>query len=97
MGVWGISKPYPYCTRVSCTHLKSVVSPTAELHLAALVVEREPSDIDFARRLEDARWDVHAGAIVPDYHVRWVRSVKSLVGTAMKRLINIQSGISAAL
>lgn len=72
-------------------HLKSIISPASELHLASLVVERKPSDIDFARRLKDARWDVHAGAILPNDHIRRVGPIKTLVSAAMKRLINIQS------
>lgn len=74
---------------VVATYLKSIISPASELHLASLVVEREPSDIDFARRLKDARWDVHAGAILPNHNVRRIGTVKSLVGAAMKRLSSI--------
>lgn len=40
------------------THLISIISPAAELHLAALVIEGEPSDVDFACALEDAGWYV---------------------------------------
>lgn len=63
------------------THLKAVVRPRAELHLAALVVEREPGDVDLAGGLEDAGRHVQAGAIVPDDHVGRVGTVEALVGT----------------
>ena len=41
-------------------HLKSVIRPAAKLHVAVLVVEGEPSDVDLAGGLEDAGRDVGA-------------------------------------
>ena len=62
-------------------HLEPIVSPAAELHLAVLVVEGEPGDVDGARGEEDAGGDVGAEAVGGDHHVGWVGSVKSLAGT----------------
>ena len=42
------------------THLESVIRPAAKLHVAVLVVKGEPSDVDLAGGLEDARGDVGA-------------------------------------
>ena len=36
------------------THFKSIVSPAAKLHLAALIVKWEPRDIDWTRGHEDS-------------------------------------------
>ena len=35
-------------------HLKAVIRPTSELHLAVLVIKREPSDVDGTGGHEDA-------------------------------------------
>ena len=50
-------------------HLESVVRPAAELHLAVLVVEGEPGDVDGTGGLEDPRRDVGAEARTGHYHV----------------------------
>ena len=42
------------------THLESVIRPAAKLHVAVLVVEGEPSDVDLAGGLEDAGRNVGA-------------------------------------
>ena len=42
------------------THLESVIRPAAKLHVAVLVVEGEPSDVDLAGGLEHAGRDVGA-------------------------------------
>ena len=41
-------------------HLETVIRPAAKLHVAVLVVEGEPSDVDLAGGLEDAGRDVGA-------------------------------------
>lgn len=71
--------------RVARSHLKAVVRPGAELHLAALVVEREPGDVDLARGLEDAGRHVQAAAVIAHHHVGRVRSVEALVGAVCRR------------
>ena len=63
------------------SHLKTIVRPASELHLAVLVVEGEPCDVDGAGGEEDAGGDVGAEAVRGDHHVGWVGSVKSLAGT----------------
>ena len=35
--------------------VRTVVGPTAEFHVAALLVKREPGDVNFARRLVNGR------------------------------------------
>ena len=63
------------------THLESVIRPAAKLHVAVLVVEGEPGDVDGAGGEKDARGDVGAEAVGGDHHVGWVGSVKCLTGT----------------
>ncbi len=63
------------------SHLPAVVSPAAELHLAVLVVEGEPGDVDLAGGLEDAGGDVGAAPLARQHHVRRVRAVERLVRT----------------
>lgn len=79
------------------THLKAVVRPRTELHFAALIVERKPGDVDFARRLEDAGRNIQAAAVVAHHHVRRIRPVEALVGAATARrtivCIRINSGM----
>ena len=70
-------------------HLESVVRPAAELHLAVLVVEGEPGDVDGAGREEDAGGDVGAEPVGGDYHVGRVGAVKSLAGTEREANISI--------
>ena len=65
------------------THLKSIVGPTAKFELAFLVVEWEPSDVDFAGALEDTRRQVVAATVAPYHNVRLVRAVKLFVRTAI--------------
>ncbi|GFU22162.1 uncharacterized protein NPIL_326731 [Nephila pilipes] len=77
----------PFHGRQLQVNLVSVVSPRSELHLAALVIEGEPSDVYLARTFEDARRDVGATAVVPNHHVRVVRSVELLVCTATNTLL----------
>ena len=59
--------------------LGAVVRPRAELHRAALVVEREPADVDGARRDEDAERRPLAAPVRPDLHLRPEVAVNRLV------------------
>jgi len=68
-------------------NLESVVGPAAELHLAALVIEGEPRDVDLARRLEDPRRHVQTGSVVAHHHVRLVGAVESLIRTVVHQHI----------
>lgn len=70
------------CSYSCCTHLKAIVGPGAKLHLATLIVEGEPGDVDFARGLEDAGRHVEAAAIVTHHHVGGIGAVEALVGAA---------------
>ena len=53
----------------SMFYLEPVVRPAPELHLAVLVVEGEPGDVDLAGGLEHAGRDVGAEARTGHYHV----------------------------
>ena len=59
-------------------HLKPVICPASELHLAVLVVEGEPGDVDLAGGHEDAGRDVCAQALVSYHNICRVGSVKGL-------------------
>ncbi len=61
------------------SHLPAVVGPAAKFHLAVLVVEGEPGDVDLAGGLEDAGRYVGAAPLTRQHHVRRVRAVKRLV------------------
>ena len=60
------------------THIEPVVRPAAELHLAVLVVEGEPGDVDLAGGHEDAGRDVRAQALVGHHHISRVGPIKGL-------------------
>ena len=60
--------------------LEAIVCPATKLHVAVLIVEREPRDVDLAGRLEDTGRDVSASAGVVYHHIHRVRPVKGLVG-----------------
>ena len=60
------------------SHLKPVIRPTSKLHLAVLVVEGEPGDVDLAGGHEDAGRDVCAQALVSYHNICRVGSVKGL-------------------
>lgn len=71
-------------TAWSISYLVAIISPAAKLHLAALVVEGKPRDVDLACALEDARRHVQARPVVPYHYVRWVRAVEAFVGTIQR-------------
>jgi hypothetical protein len=68
-------------------HLSPVVGPAAELHLAVLVVEGEPGDVDLAGGLEDAGWYVGAATLTRQHHVCRVRAVKCFVRTVKEKFV----------
>lgn len=65
----------------------SIIGPTAEFHLAALVVEWKPGDVYLAGAFEDTGRHIQTRSVVPDYHVGGVRAVEALVRTG----INVSS------
>ncbi len=75
------------------SHLAAVVGPAAKFHLAVLVVEGEPGDVDLAGGLEDAGWDVGAAPLARQHHVRRVRAVEGLVRTDRERKKDEVKGI----
>ena len=69
-------------------HLESVVRPASKLHLAVLVVEGEPGDVDLTRGLEDAGGYVGAASHICHHNIGRERSVKLLI-RAEKKIINV--------
>lgn len=61
-------------------HLRAVVRPGTEFHLAALIVKGKPGNVYLASALEYTGRYVHAGPIVLYDDVRWVSAVEALVG-----------------
>ena len=72
-------KQEPHDQNIS--HLKPVIRPTSKLHLAVLVVEGEPGDVDLAGGHEDAGGDVGALALRGHHHICWVGPIKCFTGT----------------
>ena len=62
-------------------HLKPVIRPASELHLAVLVVEGEPGDVDLAGGHEDAGRDVGALPLRCHHHICWIGPIKCFAGT----------------
>ena len=73
-------------------YLEPVVRPAPELHLAVLVVEGEPGDVDGAGGLEDAGRDVGAEALVGHHHVGRICPVKRLTGAAIRSICKMTIG-----
>ena len=73
-------------------YLEPVIGPAPELHVAVLVVEGEPGDVDLASGLENAGGDVGAASLVCHHHVGRERPVKLFVRTKknyIKRCISV--------
>ena len=62
-------------------HLEPVVGPAAKLHVAVLVVEGEPGDVNLTGGHEDAGGDVGALALRGHHHICWVGPIKCFTGT----------------
>jgi DNA mismatch repair protein MutH len=62
-------------------NLGAIVCPRPEFHFTELVIEREPSNVYFARALEHPRRDVAGVPVVGDHHVHWERAIETFVGT----------------
>lgn len=60
-------------------YLETVVGPAAEFHVAFLIVEREPCDVDLARAFEYARRYEYTAAVVVDHHVGSICAVETFV------------------
>lgn len=64
----------------SCfAYLETVISPTAELHFAVLVVKREPRDIYLASGFENTRGNVSTATVAIHHHIGLVGAIKSLI------------------
>ena len=73
-----LTKKIPH---VKLFNLKSVICPAAELHIAHLVIKREPCDVYLAGRLEYSWWDVGARSTVCYNNIGWKSTIKLLIGT----------------
>lgn len=65
---------------IPCAHLKAVVCPGAEFHLAALIVKGKPGNVYLASALEYTGRHVQASPIVLYDDVRRISAVEALVG-----------------
>lgn len=74
--------PIPYA------HLKAVVRPGTEFHLAALIVKRKPGNVYLASALEYTGRHVQAGPIVLYDDVRRISAIEALVGTVTNNHVN---------
>ena len=70
---------HPIYDKYKDTYIKPVVGPAAELHVAVLIVEGEPGDVDLAGGLEEAGGDVEAVAVAAHNNIRLVSPIKLLV------------------
>ena len=68
-------------TNISSYYFVSIVGPAPKLHVALLVVKREPSDVNFASRLEYSGWDVGTAPVTLDHHIGRKCSIKSFIST----------------
>ena len=59
---------------------RTVVSPRAELHLAFLLVERKPRDVDLARAQKQSRRNPETVAARRHHNVRRISAVEILIG-----------------
>lgn len=76
---------------VSFFYLKSIVSPTAEFHVAFLIVERKPRDVDLARTFEYTRRYKNAATVTVHHNVGRVRAVETLVSAETHTIVqNVQ-------
>lgn len=69
-------------------HLKAVVRPGTEFHLAALIVKGKPGNVYLASALEYTRRHVQAGPIVLYNDVRRISAVETLVSAVTNNRIN---------
>lgn len=70
-------------------YLESIVSPASKLHITSLFIKWEPSNVNFAGGLEDARGDVGTHALVGHHNVSVVCSIKGFVCTKNKDLYKL--------
>lgn len=70
-----------YILNFNSYYLKTVVSPTTKLHIAILVIEWEPRDVDLTCTFEDTRWHIQARTVVPHHHVCLIGAVEFFIST----------------
>lgn len=62
-------------------YLESIIGPTSKLHVAVLIIKREPRDVYLACALEDARWHIQTTAVMFDHNICVERAIESLIRT----------------
>ena len=62
------------------TYIKAIVRPASKLHLATLIVEWKPGDINFTGGHEDAGGDVGTQSFVGHHNICRVGPVKCFTG-----------------
>lgn len=62
-------------------YLESIIGPTTKLHVAVLIIKREPRDVYLACALEDARWHIQTTAVMFDHNICVERAIESLIRT----------------
>ena len=65
-------------------YLKPIVGPAPKLHIAVLIIEGEPRDINLAGGFKNSRRYLYAGSVFAHHYVDWVRPVESFVSTNSK-------------
>ena len=68
-----------YLGTKSNSYLETVIRPAAKLHVAVLVVEGEPGDVDLTCGLEDAGGNVGAASHIRHYNIGRERPVKLFI------------------
>ena len=69
---------------VFSSYLISIVSPTTELHIAMLIIKREPRDVYLACAFKDARGHVQTTAVMFDHDIGLIRPIESLIRTIIQ-------------
>ena len=73
------------------SYLESIIGPASKLHVAVLVIKREPSDVNGTRGHKYARGNVGAETLTRDHHIGGVGGVKCLTGAVKSAKYNVSS------
>ena len=82
ISTWGLSQ-------IHFSYLESIISPASKLHITSLFIKWEPSNVNFAGGLEDARGDVGTHALVGHHNISVVCTIKGFVCTKNKDLYKL--------
>ena len=76
------------------SNLESVVCPGSKLHVAVLVIKREPGDVYGTGGHEDARGNVGADTFTGHHYIGGICRIKRFTRAAITRLFKNQTFIS---